>query len=353
MNLADLETPALILDHDKFNHNVARMMHLLKNSKAKLRPHFKTHKCTAIARKLIAAGAKGITCAKLGEAEVLAEAGIKDILIANQIVQPAKIERLAQIAKRCRLTVCVDDEANIKALACAAKNANATIYCYVELDVGMGRCGVDNFADFFHLARTVQQQENLVFAGIQAYAGHNAIQPDKIRQKEIIDETQTKVKQLKEYLEQRGIIVNEISGGSTGTAWLKSQGDVYTEIQAGSYVYMDASYGTATRTFENALFILSTVISKKADLFVTDIGLKSCSVEFGPPRIKELPGIEVKMSEEHATAICAGHNLKTGDKLMYIPSHCCTTVNLHDLMYVIQDGEVIETIEIDGRGKFV
>lgn len=171
MLLQQLETPALVLDLDLFDQNIAVMQNYAKKYGFAVRPHYKSHRCTTIAHLQLAAGAKGITCSKLGEAVDLVEAGVEDVLIANQIVSSVKLAGVAGLAKCCRLTVCVDNADNIHALETAAATIDACIYCLIEYEVGMNRCGVDTLEHFYMLVREIQTCPHLVFEGIQAYAG--------------------------------------------------------------------------------------------------------------------------------------------------------------------------------------
>ena len=379
MLLNQLETPALILDLDAFEYNISRMKNILEGKTIKLRPHYKTHKSTAIAHKQIQAGAKGITCAKLGEAEDLCYSGIKDILIANQIVDSSKLLRLAQLARLSRITICVDNEENIINLSKAAKYAGSIIYCLVEYDVGMGRCGVNSYEEVYRLAKLIKESENLEFEGIQAYAGQISHEiNDEVRNNAVLHLEQ-KLANLKLYLEQREIQVKEISGGSTGTSLLKSRSNVYTELQAGSYIMMDASYKKMNLGFMNALFVLSTIISRRKDTIITDTGLKSCSTDQGLPEIYKLPeltllqensiplllsesykviNVSLKLNEEHSVIRLDDDqinvtNLNIQDKLLYIPGHCCTTVNLYDKIYLVRKGQIEDIIPVTSRGKSV
>jgi D-serine deaminase-like pyridoxal phosphate-dependent protein len=353
MKLQDIETPALILDYDKFKSNVNKIMEMIEDHPIKLRPHFKTHKSTVISKKLIASGAKGICCSKLGEAQVLADAGIEDILIANQVTQLSKVDRIAELAGKCRLSICVDNKENIDALSSACKKAQTTLYVLVELDVGMNRCGVKTNEEFHDLAQYVIDSDQLVFEGIQAYGGHNALQADDAIRLKACHATLVRVANLRDYLLNNGITCNEISGGSTGTSYLKAGAGVYTELQAGSFVYMDSLYAKASNNFENSLALLATVISKTDDYFITDAGLKSCTVEFGDPLPIDYPDVKPRLSEEHISLDVKDHGMKLNDMVRFKPSHCCTTMNIHDILYIIQDGEVLEVAKIDGRGKSV
>ena len=350
MRLEDLETPALVADLDAVEANIAKMAQIMNGSAAKLRPHYKSHKCVEIAKMQIAAGAKGITCAKISEAEGLVEAGIKDVLIANQVVQPSKILRLAAMAKKCHLTVCVDSKENADAISAAAQLMGSTVHCYVEYDVGMNRCGVYNFEDFFQVAQHITQCKNVTFDGIQAYAGQLSHKDMSIRQPGV-EKTEQTMRQLREYLQERGIAVREISGGSTGTVEMKAAHGVYTEIQAGSYLFSDTSYGRFGLPFQPALFVLSTVVSKNPKTVVVDAGIKSFGVDQTPPYPVQDPEAQIKLHEEHCAIFDDDSGLQVGEQVAFYPGHCCTTINLYDFLYLMRDGEIVDKIPVTGRGK--
>ncbi|MEY8353157.1 alanine racemase [Lachnospiraceae bacterium 54-53] len=353
MKIFDLETPALCVDVEKLQSNINLMNSLLSGSQARLRPHFKTNKTLEIAAMQMKSGAKGITCSKLGEAEVLAAAGIPDILIANQIVQPAKISRLAALAGRTRLTVCVDNPENIKALSKAATAANTTIYLYIEYEVGMKRCGVETKEEFLQLAGQIQESSGLVFQGIQAYAGQLSHETDydyKVRE---VQKTTDSVRALKEYTESRGIPVKEVSGASTNTAALKASGAVYTEIQAGSYVFMDAAFKDCSLPFAQSLSIVSTVVSKGKGRIIIDCGAKSLGLDQCAPVFQGYETNTCSLSEEHFSIYGENLSADINDKVIIIPGHCCTTVNIFDHIYATSQEEVLEKWEIRGRGKSI
>jgi len=351
MRLQQLETPALILDLNAFEYNIRLMKDFLEPTGISLRPHYKSHKCTVIAHRQIQAGAKGITCAKLSEAEDLAASGIEDILIANQVVQPSKIARVAYLARCCRLTVCVDAAENIRELEKAAAVQGATIHCLVEFEIGMNRCGVDTFEKFYELAELISTCPHLVFEGIQAYAGQLSHETDHIIRKAETEKIEQRLVELHSYVEQRGLPVREISGVSTGTVEFRKQGSIYTEIQAGSYIFMDAAYNSLELDFKNSLFVLTTVISRNSELIVVDAGKKSVSVDQALPVFKEFPQLPVDMSEEHVAVSVRDHDIALGHKLMLIPGHCCTTVNLYSHIYLVRDDRIVDRIPVTSRGK--
>ena len=279
MNINNLSTPALILDEKTFKENMDAMSELLKDSGLLLRPHYKSHKCASIAHLQIKNGAKGMTCAKLSEAEDLVDCGIEDILIANQITDDKKIRRIADLAGDCRLTVCVDDKENIKKLSKACINTGNTLHCLIEYEIGMERCGVTEKEEVLELAREIEKSENLVFDGIQAYAGHISHMVDFEEREKLTKANFEKITNLVKYLEENGINVNIVSGGSTGTAKIKAGSGVYNELQAGSYLFMDYTYKDLELPFKNSLFVLSSVVSKREGLTVVDAGVKTCGVD--------------------------------------------------------------------------
>lgn len=352
MHVSQLETPALVLDMDALEENMRSMNALLKGTGIALRPHYKSHKCATLAKMQIEAGAKGITCAKLSEAEDLVSVGIGDILIANQIVDSAKIARLSQLAKRCCLTVCVDDLDNVRALSDAAKHAGATLHILVEYEVGMNRCGVGTKEEFLKLAKALEGSDGLVFDGIQAYAGHLSHEGNREKREQAAQAVEARLRELIAYLKENGVAVREVSGASTGTVEFKRLGGVYTEIQAGSYLFMDAAYARLDPGFRHALYLYATVVSTAGRRVITDLGLKSCSTDQGEPVFEGYPDAPVRMSEEHAAFPANPEKpVRIGERLRAVPGHCCTTVNLHDRIHLMRAGEIVGCIPVTSRGK--
>lgn len=349
MRISGISTPALILDINKFKTNTETMRQLLRGTRLQLRPHYKSHKCAAIAKWQIANGAIGMTCAKLSEAEDLCDAGIEDILIANQIVDPVKIRRLADLAGNCRLTVCVDDAENISAISRAAAACGNTVHCLVEYDIGMERCGVTTKEEVAVLAKYIQSRDNLVFDGIQAYAGHLSHTEDLTERKERTAQNYENLRALLAFLREQGIEVKTVSGGSTGTAEIKAAEGLYTELQAGSYLFMDSTYRTLNLPFENALFLLTTVVSRRDGLTVVDAGIKTCGIDQGLPVPVQGSVDEIVASEEHFQLHGYTEACCLGDKILLVPGHCCSTVNLHDKIYVVDGDQVIDRITVTAR----
>jgi len=350
-----VDTPALLLDADALTANIQRMTDFFRDRPCKLRPHFKSHKCTAIAKLQMSAGAVGITCAKLGEAEVVADAGIRNILIANQIVGPLKIRRLVDLCRRAEPIVAVDSVDNVKMLSAYASAAGVHIGALVEVDVGMGRCGVGPGKPALELARQVAASPGLRFDGLQGYEGHCVDLRDEA---ERIGKTRASLKLLVEtrrLLESAGLPVRMVSGGGTGTYTITGNCEGVDEVQAGSYAAMDWWYGDIRPEFQQAMSILATVISQPyPGLIVIDVGRKGVGAEWGAPRIKNLPGAVVKgfASEEHMTITTPQDApIKIGDRIEIIPSHGCTTSNLYPEFVVHENGLVTDTWPIEGRGK--
>jgi 3-hydroxy-D-aspartate aldolase len=352
MKITDIETPALLLYESALSRNQAAMKELTDEIGISLRPHYKSHRSAYLAQLQISLGAKGITCAKVGEAEDLAEAGIQDILIANQITAPSKIARAMQVAQKTNLTVCVDTKQNVIDLEEAASLTNVKLSVYIEFEIGMNRCGVGTFEEVYALAELIQKQPHLHFKGIQAYAGQLSHEYDDEKRLSLSVKIEQRLLQLKDYLESEGIPVKEISGLSTGTLPLRREmKTVYTEAQAGSYLFMDDCYGKMSLPFEHSLFVLATVVSVRGDAFHTDAGLKSCSVDQGNPVLKDHPEVNTRLSEEHISHKLPGHTYKVNDRVLYIPGHCCTNINLFDKIYLVSDQEVLRIIPVTSRGK--
>ena len=364
MAIGDIQTPCLIIDMDNFDYNLKRMAELITPYSVSLRAHAKMHKSVDIARQQLAHGkASGICCQKVSEAEVFARAGIPDILITNQVCDRVKIERLTGIASLgCRLSVCVDDKANIEALSAEAKKQHVHIYCLVELECGAGRCGVADAALVTELAKTIDAADNLIFDGIQAYQGSIQHEPDHYRRKKELDVVIAKVKACLESLEAAGLNCPVVSGGGTGSFLFEASSGIYTEIQCGSYAFMDADYGRIQNQdgdrldradWKNALFLLTSIMSTaKGGQAVCDAGLKVQSVDSGLPVIFGREDIcYVTCSDEHGIIEDIQNKLNINDKLRLVPGHCDPTCNLHDWYVCIRDGTVVDLWPVSARGK--
>ncbi|HIE30332.1 TPA: DSD1 family PLP-dependent enzyme [Candidatus Poribacteria bacterium] len=357
VDINEIDTPALLLDLDILEANIAKMADFFKGVKAELRPHVKTHKTPIISHKQIEAGAIGMTCAKLSEAEVMVYSGIRDILIANQIVGRQKIARLVNLAKHADMMVAVDNPQNVDDLSAAAMTKGVILRILIEVDTGLNRCGVETGEAVLNLAQQISQADGLSFAGLMGYEGHCVmIQNRAERERETLKSVQILV-DMKHLLEENGFPVEIMSGGGTGTYDITGSHTEMTEIQAGSYATMDTQYRSIEGigdTFDCALSILTTVIScPQPDRIVTDAGMKVMTQEFEPPQPKNIIGLElVSLSEEHGKFKAdASVNLKVGDKFGILPTHGCTTINLHDKFYCVRNGKLECVWEISARGK--
>ena len=360
--LEDIETPALLVDLDAYERNLDRMAAALEGSAVRLRPHAKTHKSPEIALEQIARGAVGVCCQKVGEAEVLVAGGVPDVLVSNQVVGPRKIARLAALAGRARLAVCVDDARNVAALSAAMAAAGVTLRVLVEIEVGMGRCGVAPGAPALALARQVAESAGLELGGLQAYHGSAQHIRSVEERRAAVRRAADLAAETAALLEGDGLACPVISGGGTGSLPFDLEAGVLTELQAGSYVFLDADYARNERPerapdFENALFVLATVMSlPQPGRAVIDAGLKALAFDSGPPEVWQRPGVSyVGPSDEHGTlevsAELSGEaSLGYGEKILLVPGHCDPTVNLYDWYVGVRDGRVEQVWPVAARG---
>ncbi|MGA0593613.1 DSD1 family PLP-dependent enzyme [Enterovirga sp. CN4-39] len=361
MSIDEIDTPALIVDLGAFDRNIAKMAGYVASAGIGLRAHAKTHKSSAVARRQMAAGAVGQCVQKVGEAEVLAAAGIPDILVSNQVVDPRKLDRLAALARGATIGICFDDLDQVSLASAAATKAGVTLNGFVEIEVGMARCGVAPGRPAAELARRIADAPGLRFEGLQAYHGRAQHLPTAAEREAAIHGAIGAVRDTQEALGTLGLEARTVSGAGTGTFRVEAESGVYTELQAGSYAFMDLDYaaiagadGRPYDEFEHSLFVLSGVISVSGrDWFVVDAGLKSYSGEKGPPRVHRADGWTfLGMSDEHGKiGLSAGSaRPKLGDKVALIPGHCDPTINLHDWYVGVRNGRVEEIWPIDARG---
>ena len=362
MHKTELDTPALLIDLDKMEANIQTMADYISTVNTQLRPHMKTHKTPIIAHKQIAAGAIGVTCAKLGEAEAVIHAGVRDVLIANQVVGSHKIARLINLAKHSEIMVAADNPQNVQAISEAATAKGVTVRMLIEVNIGMDRCGVEPGKPTLELANQIRQSPNLKFEGLMGYEGHTVAKPDLKERKAGVQEAMQHLIDAKAYVEKHGVEVSIMSGGGTGTFNLTGSIPEMTEVQAGSYIFMDSTYRNVEgvgEQFDCSLSVLATVVSRPSpDRVIVDTGLKVLAKEFGIPQPIGITGVEMTgLSEEHGTLKTVGQvsdtnvSLTPGDKIEILPTHCCTTVNLHDRYYGIRNGIVESVWDIAARGK--
>ncbi len=359
MSLTEVDTPCLILELDAFEHNLRRLPDSLSGRNVKLRPHAKSHKCPAIALKQIALGAVGVCCQKVSEAEAMVAGGIDDVLIANEVVGAVKLKLLAELNQRAHVAVCADNAGNIAALDAASRAAGITLDVLVEIDVGAHRCGVEPGAPAVALAGQVIACRNLRFAGLQAYQGAAQHVRQVAARRDAIARAVGQVQTTTRMLAAAGIPCDCVTGAGTGSYMFEAASAVYHELQAGSYIFMDADYARNEWTesgipqFEHSLFVWTTVMSAPApDRAVVDAGLKASSVDSGMPRVADYSDVDyVKASDEHGVLQLKGATrFSIGDKLKLIPGHCDPTVNLYDWYVCVRGGRVEALWPITARG---
>jgi D-serine deaminase-like pyridoxal phosphate-dependent protein len=352
-SIDSLDTPQLLIDLDVVDANLERMFAPFRGKPVNVRVHFKSLKCAGLARHIASKGGKGFLCAKLNEAEVLADAGLTDILIANQIVGPIKVRRLAQLAGRAQVRVCVDDEKNVDDLSRAMKEAGATLGVLVEVDIGMGRCGVDPGEPALALARRIQASPGLRFDGLQGYDGHLQLLADPAERRGKCLQSLDKLIGTRRLIEKAGIPVKVVTGAGTGTWEFVGSYDGITEIQPGSFVLMDVAYHAVRPEFGCSLSILAAVISRRPGRYILDAGSKAISKDFGIPGIRNHPHEKVlKLSEEHATVEADTGTIKVGDRREVIPAHCCATMNLHRNCVAVRKGKVEALWPVEASGRY-
>jgi len=360
MDLEEVATPALIIELDAFERNVATLHQRLAAAGVRLRAHSKTHKSVDIARYQIDhGGACGICCQKVAEAEVMVAGGITDVMVSNQVVDLKKIERLAKLAKQARVLVCVDDLQNVIDLSAAATAQQANIECLVEIDCGAGRCGVQSSETALEIAQKIYSCTGLSFAGIQAYQGSAQHVRDYAERGKEIDAATSMAADTLALLNHNDLDCAIVAGAGTGSYPFEAASGIYNEMQCGSYIFMDADYqrvldaqGEQISEFVNSLFIWTSIMSKtRQDDAICDAGLKVMSVDSGLPVVYGHDDIEyVSCSDEHGVISDPGNQLKLNDKLKLVPGHCDPTCNLHDWYVGIRNGKVECLWPVSARG---
>lgn len=361
MREEEVETPALLIDLDAFEHNLARMQQLLMPSGVRLRPHAKTHKSAVIARLQQRYGAIGACVQKVSEAEAMVWGGVDDILVSNEIVGEHKLARLAALSRIATVSVCVDDSSQVAALEYMAEAAGTRLQVLVEIDVGSGRCGVGPGEEGATLAAQIAASPGLKFGGLQAYHGSAQHLRTPQERETQIDRAVVAVAKTLDALARRKLACPTVTGGGTGTFELEAASGVYTEVQAGSYIFMDEDYGrnlgdegAPISSFRNALFVLSTVMSRaRPGMAVLDAGIKALAMDSGLPRVWKQPGLRyVRASDEHSEVEIApgSEPALLGQKLRLVPGHCDPTVANFDWYVGVRRGRVESVWPVDARG---
>jgi D-serine deaminase-like pyridoxal phosphate-dependent protein len=357
----DIPTPALVLDLDRFEANVARMTTHLRDRGKAFRPHGKTHKCPEVARRFVAAGAVGSCTARLSEAEVFADHGLRGLLITTAVIGPSKIARAAALARLAPDTIfVVESEQNARDLSAEATRASVDLN--IAIDLYFGRTGVTPGAPAADLARAVRRLPHLQFSGIQAYDGGAAhTTPFDARRTRSLASMKQAVETGRQ-IEREGLACPLVSGGSTGTYRIDADVEGVTEIQPGSFAFMDAEYagiggpdGPEYRDFAQALTVVATVISRRPGVAIVDAGYKAFATDrpFTPVPVN-LPGVTYAWAgDEHGRLDLsqADCDVRVGDRVEFVPPHCDPTVNLYDVIHALR-GDAVEGVwAVAARGK--
>lgn len=361
MSETDVQTPCLLVDLEALEDNIETMRLACAEMGVDLRVHGKMHKSADIARtQMEKGGAVGICCQKVSEAEAFARAGIDDIMVSNQVRDPLKLDRLARLAKDRHVSVCVDDPSNVADLSEAASRHGATIGVLVELDCGQGRCGVLKPEDTIAVAFAIREAPGLEFEGLQAYHGSAQHIRDFGARRTAIGRATELAKEAVTALKEAGVDCRTVTGAGTGSYRFEGASGIYTELQCGSYAFMDADYrrvlneaGEPISEFRNALFLLTSVISSnRPGEAVCDAGLKVQSVDSGLPIVFGRDDIEyTQCSDEHGIIRDPDNILKINDKIRLVPGHCDPTCNLHDWYVGVRNGAVETLWPVTARGK--
>jgi 3-hydroxy-D-aspartate aldolase len=353
MREEEIDTPALVLDLDAFEHNLDTMAALLAPTGTKLRAHAKTHKSPVIALQQMRRGAVGQCVQKVAEAEALAWGGVPDILVSNEVIAPRKLARLAALSRIAKVAVCADDERGVAAIEAAAKDAGIRMTVLVEIDSGAGRCGVEPGPQAVALAERIAGSAHLIFGGLQSYHGSAQHRRTLEERNAAITFAAEGTRRTIEQLRQRGLECAIIGGAGTGTFQLEAATGVWNEIQAGSYAFMDADYARNGEPppFRHSLFVLAEVMSApRPGVAVLDAGHKAVAVDSGLPLVHGFPGATyVGASDEHGTL--KGEGLpRLGEKVRLIPGHCDPTVDRYDWYVGVRKGRVECLWPVAARG---
>ncbi len=361
MPLDAVDTPALLLDLDAFERNLARLERAVAGTPVRMRPHAKSHKCPVIALRQMARGAVGVCCQKVSEAEAMVYGGVPDVLVSNEIVGAPKISRLVALASQAQVAVCADDGGNVAALNEAATWFGVRLSVLVEVNVGADRCGVEPGEPALALAKQIAASPGLRFAGLQAYHGAAQHIREFAKRKEAIDAAGERTRRTVDLLHRHGLSCEVVSGAGTGTYQFEARSSIWNELQAGSYIFMDADYmknlksdGTQGSEFEQSLFVYATVMSRPTkDRAIVDGGLKALSVDSGMPWVVGMNDVEyIRASDEHGklTLHDPSRALPVGSKVRLIPGHCDPTVNMYDWYVCYRRNRVEALWPIAARG---
>lgn len=354
----DLDTPILCIDLDLMESNIRKMSGFMHDRGKQWRPHEKCHKTPAIAQKQLAAGAIGVTCAKVSEAEVMAAAGVKDILIANMIVGQRKWERVAALCRQADPIVACDHYAQVEPLAAVCKERGVTCRVIIEVNIGLDRVGIRPGQDTLELAKAIDKLDGVKMVGIMGYEGHLLQVEDQAEKKEKIEEAMRILVSCRDQILEAGLCCDIVSAGGTGSYQITSDCDGITELQAGGGIFADPMYQNKCnlQDLDYSLSVLATVVSRPTkDKAILDAGRKTHNPDHELPIVKKYPDEAkvVRVSAEHCELELSGKalDLKIGDKIEIIPGYADFTTVLHDQFYGFRNDRLEVVWAIQGRGK--
>ena len=342
-------TPALIVDLDVFNANVAAMASLMRGTGKTLRPHVKTHRTPELARRQLDDSTRGVTCATVGEAEAMVAAGIDDVMIANEVVDEAKIERLAALGERATVTVAADAPEPISLLSRAAMRHGATLGVLVDVDILLHRCGVTSVPEALELARLIDRSPGLALRGVMGYEGRVRLtMPDRDAK---ITAAYARLREVREALVKEGHRVDVVSASGTSTLREAIADPIINELQSGVYCLMEPELLVMALPFRCAASVRGTVISRHDDHMVVDVGRRVVGIDYGPPTPIGFEAKTLAMSDEHATVTMSAPPPPIGASVDFIPGQIRTTFNLHDRVWITSGGRIVDVWKVAARGS--
>jgi D-serine deaminase-like pyridoxal phosphate-dependent protein len=347
--LDELPSPALIVDLDAFEANIAAAADIVRGSGTHLRPHVKTHRTPGLAIRQLGAHTRGVACATVGEAEAMAAAGIDDIFLANEIVAPGKAERLARLAHDAQIALAVDSRRGVEVISAAADRAGTVIGAFVDVDIGLARCGVHDPDQAVELGRRIVGSPRLRLEGIMGYEGR--LRADNSERGQRIDRARASLAAVRQAFASAGLPCDTVSSAGTSTLRQAVANPVVTEIQAGTYALMEADLHGLELPFVPALAVSATVISRSAGRVVLDAGRKSISCDYGPPSPLSSRATLTAINEEHTTLKWEGRLPDLGTRIELRPHHVRLTFNLHDEVWLARGDKVIDRLPVAARGR--
>lgn len=350
-DIDELVTPAIVVDRKILQRNISKMTSAIADTHVVLRPHTKVQKSTDLARLQIESGAVGVTVSTIWEAAAMFASGVNSVLIANLVVGNKKIDSLGLIAQHGDLIVTVDSVQNIDEIAASLKKHGSKVSVLIDLDVGLGRCGARSPQEALNLADRVSSHPSMFLKGIQAYEGHCMLEPDQEVRVTLANKAMDYAGSVLDLISKKYPSAVVLSGGGTGTYNITGKHSSVTELQAGSFVFMDAFHGNLVPDFEISLTVLATVTARHQNKIILDAGRKAIGIDFAPPRIKNFDLAASFCAEEHAIFDIKGdEGFQSGDRLELISGYAPTSVNLHDVIFVVEDKKVVELWPVFPRG---